>query len=134
MSHKDEIWGTTERRTLAFTRALVRPEGDTRDDRGARTSMNAGAEGLGAFGPEAYGRAQANSYELITRIQQESPYVAEEVVEHVVHDRRLYVGMWITGGVAAVSAFLTFSVPCLITAVVAVVFALSATPGRQSRD
>lgn len=96
--------------------------------------LSAEANTASAFGPEAHERAQSMAYERMVRIQQESPYVAEEVVEHVVHDHRLYVGMWITAGVAAVSAFLTFSLACLIITGVALLFALSATPGRQSKD
>jgi Na+(H+)/acetate symporter ActP len=76
------------------------------------------------------------AYERITRIQQESPYAVEEVVEveHVVHDYRLYIGMWIVAGVSAVATFLTFSVACLIITIVALAFALPATPGRQKKS
>lgn len=113
---KDEIWGSTARRPLA------RP-----------TSHAVVGDPGAAFGPEAYERAQEMAYERITRIQQESPYTATEVVEHVVHDQRLYIGMWVVAGVAAVSAFLTFSVMMLIVAGIAVCFGLCSTPGRQAR-
>jgi hypothetical protein len=70
-------------------------------------------------------------YELTTRIQQESPYIREEVVEHRVHDFRLYVGMWIVAGVSGVAAFLTYSLVNAVIAALAVVFALTSSPGRQ---
>ena len=73
-------------------------------------------------------------YELTTRIQQESPYVAEQIVEHKVHDFRLWVGVWVLAGLSAVMAFLQFSVTHLIVAIVALVLALSAAPGRQRSD
>jgi hypothetical protein len=70
-------------------------------------------------------------YELTTRIQQESPYIREEVVEHRVHDFRLYVGMWIVAGVSGVAAFLTYSLVNAAIAALAVIFALTSSPGRQ---
>jgi hypothetical protein len=87
-----------------------------------------------AFGPEAHVRAREMDYDLTTRIQQESPYVREEVVEHRVHDFRLYVGMWVVAGLSAVSAFLTYSLWHLAISGVAVVFALTSSPGRSSTE
>lgn len=132
---KDEVWGSGGRRPLATTRVPLPPthtEGPGAD-RMAGADFVYPATETSAYGPEAVERAQTMAYERMTRIQQESPYVAEEVVEHVVHDQRLYVGMWVTAGVAAVSAFLTFSVACLVITAVALAFALSATPGRQRK-
>lgn len=121
----------TTRVEMQGTGRMVNDDYMTGDDL-MRQSMDAST--ASAFGPEAVERAQTMAYERTIRIQQESPYVSEEVVEHVVHDHRLYVGMWITAGVAAVSAFLTFSLACLIITGVALLFALSATPGRQARN
>ena len=87
-----------------------------------------------AFGPEAVERAQMMAYERNKLIQQESPYVREEVVEHKVHDFRLYVGMWIVAGISAVAAFLTFSLLHAAVAAVAATLALMSTPGQQYRD
>lgn len=84
-----------------------------------------------AFGPEAAVRAREMDYELTTRIQQESPYIREEVVEHKVHDYRLYVGMWIVAGISGVISFLTFDLLHALVTAVAVVFALMSSPGRQ---
>lgn len=126
---KDEIFGTTARR-----RDLARPS-DVRARAASPTP-----DGIGAFGPEAHERAADMAYQRIVKIQQESPYVQQdpacgpqEVVEHVVHDQRLYLGMWIVAGVGAVSTFLTFSLPCLLVTSVAVGFALYCSPGRSAR-
>jgi len=70
-------------------------------------------------------------YDLTTRIQQESPYIREEVVEHKVHDYRLYVGMWVVAGLSGVAAFLTYNPVHFVITIVALVFALMSTPGRQ---
>lgn len=86
------------------------------------------------FGPEAAERAQMMAYQRNKLIQEESPVVRQEVVEHVVHDQRLYIGMWIVAGVAGVSAYLASSFPCFIVTLVAVGFALSSSPGRQYRS
>lgn len=132
---KDEVWGTPTRRMLATSRENVvhrTREGvhglRAADDR--RHPADAGD----AFGPEAVVRAREMDYELTTRIQQESPYVAEQVVEHKVHDFRLWVGVWVLAGLSGVMAFLQFSVTHLIVALVALVLALSAAPGRQRSD
>lgn len=74
-------------------------------------------------------------YELVSRIQRESPYVREErIVEHKVHDFRLYVGMWVVAGLSGVSAFLTHSLWHLAITALATAFALTASPGRQYED
>jgi hypothetical protein len=133
---KDTIYGTAARRTLAYTRTYetkpVETEYRTVHGHPVAPSAYPSVE-PGAFGPEAHGRAQEMSYELTTRIQRESPYIHEEIVEHVVHDQRLLVGIWSTAGVGAVATFLTFSLPCLLVTVVALAFALYASPGRQTR-
>lgn len=120
---KDEIFGTTARR-----RSLARPDADRRH---AEIP-----DGIGAFGPVAHEHAADMAYERIVRIQQDSPYVqqeiTQEVVEHVVHDQRLYVGIWVVAGVGAVASFLTFSLPCLLVTAVATGFALYCSPGRSS--
>jgi hypothetical protein len=130
---RDEVWGSTARRTLRFAHpdahASVSPE--TGADLG-RASVEANR--TDAFGPEAVVRARAMDYELTTRIQQESPYAQETVVEHRVHDYRLYVGMWVVAGLSGVSAFLTYSLWHLLITVVAVAFALMSSPGRQYAD
>jgi hypothetical protein len=121
---KDEIFGSTARR-----RSLAHPPAE-RARAGSPTP-----DGIGAFGPEAHERAADMAYHRIVKIQQESPYIQQEgverVVEHVVHDQRLYLGMWIVAGVGAVSTFLTFSLPCLLVTAVAVGFALYCSPGRS---
>lgn len=135
---KDEVYGTTTRRTLAYTRAQDElPTADFRprvvpgqQERMAPMSP----EETAPYGPEAIVRAREMDYELTTRIQQESPYVAQEVVEHKIHDYRLYIGMWIVAGLSAVTAFLTFDLVHLAIAGVAVVFALMSSPGQQYRD
>lgn len=142
MTHeKDEVWGTqTRRRTLAFTRpdahhlpgASHIPANRMTGNDLAHLSVEAGV--ASAHGPEAVVRAREMDYELTTRIQQESPYIREEVVEHKVHDYRLYVGMWIVAGVSGVSAFLTYDLWHLAITVLAVVFALTSSPGRQYAD
>jgi hypothetical protein len=129
---KDDVYGTAARRTLAFPESAnetPRPVARTYQD----TSIPA-AEESNAFGPEAVERAQMMAYLRTKRIQEESPYVREDVVEHVVHDQRLYLGMWVVGGINAVTAFLTFSPVHLGIAAVAVAFALMSSPGRQYRD
>ena len=85
----------------------------------------------GAYGPEAIERAQTMAYERIIRIQEESPYIREEVVEHKVHDYRLYIGMWVTAGLSGVSAVLTFSPAHSLITAAAGAFALTSSPGRQ---
>lgn len=135
---KDEVYGTTTRRTLAYTRA--QDELPTADFRprvvpGQQERMAPmPPEETAPYGPEAIVRAREMDYELTTRIQQESPYVAQEVVEHKIHDYRLYIGMWIVAGLSAVTAFLTFDLVHLAIAGVAVVFALISSPGQQYRD
>jgi hypothetical protein len=135
---KDEVYGTTTRRTLAYTRA--QDELPTADFRprvvpGQQERMAPmPPEETAPYGPEAIVRAREMDYELTTRIQQESPYVAQEVVEHKIHDYRLYIGMWIVAGLSAVTAFLTFDLVHLAIAGVAVVFALMSSPGQQYRD
>jgi hypothetical protein len=74
------------------------------------------------------------AYERTRLIQQESPYIREEVVEHKVHDYRLYIGMWVVAGLNAVAAFLTFDLVHLAIAGIAVVIALMSSPGRQYSD
>lgn len=137
MTHeRDTIYGTAARRTLAYTRRFddepVSTEYRTVQAHPVATSPGIAGD-ASAFGPEAHSRAQEMAYDLATRIQKESPYIHEEVVEHVVHDQRLLVGIWATAGVGAVATFLTFSLPCLLVTVVALGFALYATPGRQTR-
>lgn len=133
---KDPVWGTSRRRPLAAgshpTEILSPRRGDRVDRPDSEATVLRPSAEVGAFGPEAYQRAQERAYEHITRIQQESPYAAVEVVEHVVHDQRLYIGMWVIAAVAAVAAFLTFSLPCLLVSLVAVGFGLYSTPGRQT--
>lgn len=134
---KDEVWGATGRRPLRPTRVQGQPVPvyeETQAGYMIGDSLSRADMETHPFGPEAEERARDMQYDRITRIQKESPYVAEEVVEHVVHDHRLYVGMWVTAGVAAVCAFVTYSLPCLLIMGVALGFALSSTPGRQSRD
>jgi hypothetical protein len=135
---KDEVYGTVSRRTLAYTHPFdeasvpsVRPVTPIRPDVPVMDGENAHA-----FGPEAEERAQMMAYERNKLIQQESPYIREqvEVVEHQVHDYRLYIGMWIVAGVSAVAAFLTFSLSHVVVAAGSVAFALMSTPGRQYRD
>lgn len=135
---KDEVYGTTTRRTLAYTRPQDElPTADFRP-RVAPVQQERMAplppEETSAYGPEAVVRAREMDYELTTRIQQESPYVAQEVVEHKIHDYRLYIGMWVVAGLSAVTAFLTFDLVHLAIAGVAVVFALMSSPGQQYRD
>lgn len=134
---KDEVYGTATRRTLAYTR--VQGDLPTADFRPrvapARPEVPAVPVSNGDyFGPEAVERAQMMAYERTKLIQQESPYIHEEVVEHRVHDYRLYIGMWIVAGISAVTAFLTFDLMHLAISGVAVVFALMSSPGRQYRD
>ena len=134
---KDEVYGTTTRRTLAYTRA--QDDLPTMDYRApvapVQPDVPTMAVGDGSpFGPEAVERAQMMAYERTKLIQQESPYIAQEVVEHKVHDYRLYIGMWIVAGISAVTAFLTFDLMHLAIAGVAVVFALMSSPGQQYRD
>lgn len=135
---KDEVYGTTTRRTLAYTRAqddLPTADFRPRVVPGQQERMAPmPPEETAPYGPEAIVRAREMDYELTTRIQQESPYVAQEVVEHKIHDYRLYVGMWIVAGLSAVTAFLTFDLVHLGIAGVAVVFALMSSPGQQYRD
>lgn len=134
---KDEVYGTPTRRTLAYTRsmetdptAVMRPSGVP-----ARPEPPAIDHGEpAAFGPEAVERAQMMAYERTKLIQQESPYIAQEVVEHKVHDYRLYIGMWVVAGISAVTAFLTFDLMHLVVAGVAVGIALMSSPGQQYRD
>lgn len=134
---KDDVWGTRGRRSLASTRPETAvPYGCGSPSATPMTSTQFGQAPAGAgvgdaFGPEAVVRARAMDYELTTRIQQESPYVAEQVVEHKVHDYRLYMGMWIVAGISGVTAFLTFDLMHLAITAVAVVFALISSPGRQ---
>jgi hypothetical protein len=138
---KDEVWGTrSRRRTLAFTRpdtrtVPVRQEPPAVPMTGADLArMSVEASTANAFGPEATVRAREMDYELTTRIQQESPYIHEEVVEHKVHDYRLYVGMWVVAGTSGVMAFLTYSLGYLAITGLALVFALISSPGRQYED
>lgn len=132
---KDEIYGTVSRRPLAQTRrfaddpTVVRPD----PSMDAETLFTPPAEAH-AFGPEAVERAQMMAYERTKIIQQESPVVRQEVVEHVIHDQRLYIGMWIVAGVGAVATYLTFSLACLIITAVALGFALYCSPGREFRS
>lgn len=127
---KEETWGTHPRRR---TPAFARPEGHT---------LPIGHQAVppepyhlppeaSAHGPEAVARAREMDYNLTTRIQQESPYIREEVVEHKVHDYRLYVGMWVVAGLSGVAAFLTYNPVHFVITIVALVFALMSTPGRQ---
>lgn len=137
MTHeKDEVYGTTARRTLAYTRPYDEPTADFRQPVApARPDVPTIRTGEpSAFGPEASERAQMMAYERNKLIQQESPYIREEVVEHRVHDYRLYVGMWVVAGLSAVTAFLTFDLIHLGISAVAVVFALMSSPGQQYRD
>ena len=134
---KDEVYGTPTRRTLAYTRAHDElPTADFRPPVApARPDVPTMPVGQGdSFGPEAVERAQMMAYERTRLIQQESPYIREEVVEHRVHDYRLYIGMWIVAGISAVTAFLTFDLMHLAISGVAVVFALMSSPGRQYRE
>lgn len=132
---KDEIYGTVSRRPLAQTRrfaddpTVVRPAPPMNPD-----VSFAPPEEAHAFGPEAVERAQMMAYERTKIIQQESPVVRQEIVEHVIHDQRLYMGMWIVAGIGAVASYLTFSLACLIITVVAVGFALYCSPGREFRS
>jgi hypothetical protein len=130
---KDDAYGTMARRTLAYTRPHEAPTADLRPPV-APAHPEAPVMPVGepsAFGPEATERAQMMAYERTRLIQQESPYIREEVVEHKVHDYRLYVGMWVVAGLNAVAAFLTFDLVHLAIAGVAVVIALMSSPGRQ---
>lgn len=140
MTHeKDEVYGTATRRTLAYTRTYdetdptlpVRPP--VAPAHPVAPTATPPSEGS-PYGPEAVERAQMMAYERNKLIQQESPYISQEVVEHRVHDYRLYIGMWVVAGLAAVGAFLTFSVGYLLIAGVGVTFALMSTPGQQYRD
>jgi hypothetical protein len=138
---KDEVYGTTTRRTLAYTRAQdelptadFRPRAVPAPVQPQERMAPLPPEETSPYGPEAIVRAREMDYELTTRIQQESPYVAQEVVEHKIHDYRLYVGMWVVAGLSAVTAFLTFDLVHLAIAGVAVVFALMSSPGQQYRD
>lgn len=136
----DDAWGTPERRTLAYTRRDTQrlpapsepPTAPLTSSELGQGSIDAGRRD--AFGPEAHVRARTMDYELTTRIQQESPYIREEVVEHKIHDYRLYIGIWVVAGLSGVAAFLTFSVVHLIITAVAVVFGLISSPGRQRCD
>lgn len=132
---KDEVWGTPTRRMLATPQwsTVQRTHGGAHGRHADDDRPHVAAAG-DAFGPEAVARAREMDYELTTRIQQESPYVAEQIVEHKVHDFRLWVGVWVLAGLSAVMAFLQFSVTHLIVAIVALVLALSAAPGRQRSD
>lgn len=133
---KDDIYGTTTRRTLAYTRPSDAPTADFRPPVApACPDVPTMQVGNGqAFGPEASERAQMMAYQRTKLIQQESPYIREEVVEHQVHDYRLYIGMWVVAGISAVTAFLTFDLMHLAISGVAVVFALMSSPGRQYND
>lgn len=136
---KDSIWGTqARRRAVAHTR-----QADARPYQGGVPAGHApGGYPVqpppenSATGPEAVERAQWMAYERMTQIQQESPYIREEVevVEHRVHDYRLYVGMWLVAGASGVAAFLTFSLVHLLITALAVALALLSTPGRQYED
>ncbi|AXH66251.1 hypothetical protein SEA_SATIS_90 [Streptomyces phage Satis] len=132
----DKIYGTPARRTLAYTRPYEDPTMAFRPPVApARPDVPTMVTGEGsAHGPEAVERAQMMAYERTKLIQQESPYISQEVVEHKVHDYRLYIGMWIVAGISAVTAFLTFDLMHLAIAGVAVVFALMSSPGQQYRD
>lgn len=133
---KDEVYGTPTRRTLAYTRTQDEPP--TMDFRPpvapARPDVPTLKTTSESFGPEAVERAQMMAYERTKLIQQESPYISQEVVEHKVHDYRLYIGMWVVAGLSAVTAFLTFDLMHLAIAAVAVIFALMSSPGQQYRD
>lgn len=131
---KDEVWGARSRRTLASARLdarTVTAQGYTSAEHTTGADSARLPAEANAHGPEATVRAREMDYELTTRIQQESPYIREEVVEHRVHDFRLYVGMWIVAGVSGVAAFLTYSLVNAVIAALAVVFALTSSPGRQ---
>lgn len=134
---RDEVYGAPTRRTLAYTR--VQDDLPTEDFRPRVVPApverpHEHAAETNPYGPEAVVRAREMDYELTTRIQQESPYITQEVVEHKVHDYRLYIGMWVVAGLSAVTAFLTFDLMHLLIAGVAVVFALMSSPGQQYRD
>lgn len=126
------MYGTAaRRRNLSFGRPSARPARREGPEEYYPDQPRSGEAEAQAYGPEAYERAAEMSYERTKRIQQESPYIHEEVVEHKVHDLRLYIGMWIVAGLSAVMAFLTFDIKHALVAAVAVVFALTSTPGRQ---
>lgn len=87
-----------------------------------------------AHGPEAYQRAAEMNYEHIRRVQEESPFVQEEVVEHhVVHDWRLYGAMWIIAVLSFAIALPSFDWSHLLVGALATCVALYCTPGRQRR-
>lgn len=131
---KDETWGVPAHHPLPRTRVMPVEADipvDYETDLGFATPEY---EPPGAaFGPEAHERAQNMAYERTRRIQQESPYVVTSELEHVVHDQRLYVGMWIIAGVGGVTSFLTFSLPCVLVTAIALLFALYCSPGRERR-
>lgn len=134
---KDEVYGTVARRTLAYTRPMeTEPTVVVR--RAATQSYPEGPmvrpEEPHPFGPEAEARAREMEYELTTRIQQESPYMAERVVRYTKPNPKLYWGMWAVGGLNAVAAFLTFDLVHAMVAAVAVAIALMTSPGDQADD
>lgn len=131
---KDEVYGTTSRRTLAYTRPIeTQPTAIVR--RPAAPAYPEGPmvrpEDPHPFGPEAEMRAREMDYELTTRIQQESPYVAERIVRYTKPNPKLYWGMWVVAVLNAVAAFLTFDLVHALIAAVAVAVALMTSPGDQ---
>lgn len=130
----DEVYGTVSRRTLAYTRPIeTQPTAIVR--RPAAPAYPEGPmvrpEEPHPFGPEAVVRAREMDYELTTRIQQESPYVAERIVRYAKPNPKLYYGMWVIAALNAVAAFLTFDLVHALIAAVAVAIALMTSPGDQ---
>lgn len=132
------MYGSTSRRTLAYTKRMDAPEPTVVVHRQSAPVHPEGPmvrpEEPHPFGPEAVARAREMDYELTTRIQQESPYVAERVVRYVKPNPKLYYGMWIVGALNAVAAFLTFDLVHALIAAVSVAVALMSSPGDQADE
>lgn len=130
------MYGSTSRRTLAYTKRMDAPEPTVVVRRADAPVHPEGPmvrpEGSHPFGPEAVARAREMDYELTTRIQQESPYVAERIVRYAKPNPKLYYGMWGVAALNAVAAFLTFDLVHALVAAVAVVIALMTSPGDQA--
>lgn len=130
------MYGSPSRRTLAYTKRMDAPEPTAvvrRTDAPVHPESPTERSDVNhPFGPEAISRAREMDYELTTRIQQESPYVAERIVRYTRPNPKLYYGMWGVAALNAVAAFLTFDLVHALVAAVAVVIALMTSPGDQA--
>lgn len=138
----DDTYGTPSRRALGFGTTPAGPgyryepvEGQPhRPPTPSEAAAYFRAMEAYANGPEAHQRAAVDAYELTTRIQRESPF-SQEVVEHQVHDGRLYAGMWVIAAFSFLLAMLSGSgFPLFLVGLLALGLALFCTPGRQFRE